>query len=152
MIVRDAKAADLEQIRAMFRLYAAELAVDLTFQNFEPEVLSLPGDYAPPRGALLVAELDRFVAGCVALREWAGGISEMKRLFVHPDARGKQVGRRLAAVIVERARELGYRSIRLDVLPQSQRAIELYQRMGFREIDPYRHNPVAGARYLELDL
>lgn len=152
MIIRPAAPADLPEIRRMFREYAEWVAVDLSFQNFEDELSGLPGNYAPPSGCLLIAEMDGRAAGCVALRAFDGGVCEMKRLFVRDGFRGSGLGRRLALAILEEARQIGYRSIRLDTLPQMGAAHELYRSLGFREIDPYRYNPVPGTRFLELEI
>lgn len=152
MEIRDATPSDIDQVRALFRLYEAELAVDLSFQNFEQELRDLPGEYSAPHGALLVAAADAAVEGCAALRRWSEGTAEMKRLFIRREARGSGRGRLLVDAIVTRARDLGYRTLRLDVLPHSVEAIALYLRLGFTEIEPYRHNPVSGARYFELSL
>ena len=152
MIIRPAAPADLPEIRRMFREYADWVAVDLSFQNFEDELSGLPGNYAPPGGCLLIAEMDGRAAGCVALRAFDGAVCEMKRLFVRDGFRGSGLGRRLALAILDEARQIGYRRIRLDTLPQMGAAHELYRSLGFREIDPYRYNPVPGTRYLELKI
>ena len=143
---------DLSQVRALLREYEVELGIDLCFQGFEQEVASLPGDYAPPRGALLVAEVDGAIAGCVALRPLDGEACEMKRLYARPAFRGRAVGRALAEAIIAEARRIGYRHMRLDTLPVMTEAQGLYVRLGFTDIAPYRDNPVPGARYMELDL
>ncbi|MGA3190370.1 MAG: GNAT family N-acetyltransferase [Bryobacteraceae bacterium] len=148
MTIRLAAHADLDEIRAMLREYAAWLEVDLCFQNFEQELAELPGDYAPPRGRLLVAE----GAGCVALRSIDDEICEMKRLYVRPEQRGSGLGRRLVLAIMEEARSIGYRRIRLDTMPKMDGAQKLYASLGFRDIAAYRYNPEPGARFLELEL
>jgi len=132
----------------MLREYAAWLEVDLRFQNFEEELAALPGDYAAPRGRLLIAE----DAGCVALRPIDEETCEMKRLYVRPEHRGSGLGRRLILAIMEEARAIGYARMRLDTMPKMDSAQRLYASLGFRDIPAYRYNPEPGARFLEADL
>jgi ribosomal protein S18 acetylase RimI-like enzyme len=138
--------------RAMFEEYAKTLGVDLCFQNFAQELATLPGDYAPPTGALLLAWIEGNAVGCVALRRLDEECCEMKRLYVRPEARGYRLGSLLAESILAVGRESGYRRMRLDTLPSMQTAIGLYHSLGFREISPYRNNPVPGALYMEKEL
>lgn len=144
---------DVSVVRALFEEYQAALGVDLCFQGFDQELAGLPGDYAPPAGRLLLArDGEGRPAGCAALRGVGGEASEMKRLYVVPDYRGIGLGRALAEAVIAEARAIGYRSICLDTLPQMVEAAVLYESLGFREIEPYTANPVAGARFLELEL
>lgn len=144
--------ADIETVRALFREYQAQLGVDLCFQSFEQELAALPGDYAPPAGRLLLARWNGAVAGCIALRSLGEGNCEMKRLFVRPAFHGKRIGWELVQRIVAEARDARYQRMRLDTLPQMQKAQQLYEALGFRDIAPYRANPIAGARYMEKAL
>lgn len=144
--------ADLEVVRALFREYASGLDVDLEFQGFGHELATLPGKYAEPAGRLLLAWSGALPVGCVALRPLAGKACEMKRLYVRPQARGRQLGRQLAERICREAREAGYSRICLDTLPTMSRALALYESLGFVPIEPYVFNPVPGTKYLALDL
>ena len=146
---------DVEVVRELFREYADGLGIDLSFQGFEEEVRSLPGGYAPPQGALLLAKGEAGAPkalGCVAVRRLDAETAEMKRLYLRPDARGRGLGRLLAEAALAEARRLGYRRLRLDTLPGMEAAQGIYRELGFREIAAYRANPVPGARFLEIDL
>jgi ribosomal protein S18 acetylase RimI-like enzyme len=151
-IVQATSADEVAQARTLFQDYAASLDIDLSFQNFEQELASLPGDYAPPEGRLLLALHGHEVAGCVALRKLERGVAEMKRLYVRPTLQGKGIGRQLTLAVIGQAREIGYRRIRLDTLPSMKQAIALYHSLGFVEIEPYTHNPIAGTLFMELRL
>ena len=151
-IVQAESPADVDQARKLFLEYAASLGVDLCFQNFDQELRSLPGEYAPPSGRLLLAWADGELAGCVALRKIDPAACEMKRLYVPPRFRAQGLGRVLATAAIDHARALGYRVMRLDTLPSMRQAIRLYQSLSFRPIAPYRANPVPGALFMELDL
>ncbi len=143
----------IAQARTLFLEYAQSLGMNLCFQNFEQELASLPGHYAPPDGRLLLAEYDGQLAGCVALHKWEEGVCEMKRLYLRPSFRGKGLGRVIAETILAQARNMGYQSIRLDTIePIMKDAVEMYRKLGFREIAPYRPNPIAGAMYMERQL
>jgi GNAT superfamily N-acetyltransferase len=144
--------ADLDEVRRLFREYADGLGVDLCFQGFEGELAGLPGDYAQPTGTLVIARVDGAPAGCVAAHRWEADSCEMKRLYVRSAFRGSGCGRALVEHVLGWARAGGYRRVVLDTLPSMGDAQRMYARYGFREIAPYRANPVPGARYLALDL
>jgi len=150
--VRAAAADDLPEVRRLLREYASALPFALDFQDFDDEVATLPGRYAPPGGTLLVACLDGRVVGCVGVRALDDATCEMKRLYVGESARGSGLGRVLAEASIAEARRLGHRRMRLDTVPGMEAAQALYERLGFRDIAPYTANPVPGARFLELEL
>ena len=148
--------ADLLQTKDIFLAYAKAINIDLCFQDFDTELANLPGDYSPPRGALLLAWVDQKLAGCCAMRpidssDYANA-AEMKRLFVRPEFRGLGLGRQLAESIIDAARMSGYDSVLLDTLDDMEIARAMYEDLGFKEIPPYYHNPLAGAHYLKVDL
>jgi putative acetyltransferase len=148
--------AQLAATRLIFREYADQLGVDLCFQNFEGELADLPGEYDEPEGTLLLALVDGEVAGCCALRALDAvdypNSSEMKRLYVRKPFRRFGLGRQLAEAILDAARVAGYHSVLLDTLDDMESARALYAELGFAEIPPYYHNPIAGAHYLKVDL
>ncbi|UCF34565.1 MAG: GNAT family N-acetyltransferase [Phycisphaerales bacterium] len=139
-------------IRMLFQEYADWLGFDLCFQDFDRELAGLPGDYAPPGGRLYLAAVDQAIAGCVGLRPLKPGVCEMKRLYVRPPFRGRGLGRMMAEKVIDDAREIGYERMRLDTLSWMTEALRLYESLGFVYIEPYRHNPIEEARYLELIL
>ena len=141
-------AIDVAIARELFVEYRRSLGVDLSFQDFDREVATLPGDYDP----ILVAHWNSEPAGCVALHRIEKELCEMKRLFVRPAFRGHAIGRTLAERIIAEARHRGFARMRLDTLPTMRQATALYQSLGFVEIPPYRFNPIEGSRFMELDL
>lgn len=144
---------DVARARALFHEYHEWLGINLCFQNFDKEVAELPGAYAPPEGRLLLARDGEHVAGCVALRKLEDGVCEMKRLYVRPQFQGSGLGGALTRTIIDTAREIGYRSMRLDTLPgKMDPAIAMYRKLGFTEIQPYYHNPVKEALFMEFVL
>jgi GNAT superfamily N-acetyltransferase len=136
--------SDLAAAASLFRQYAASLPVDLNAQGFADEIAHLPGPYAPPDGALLVAHKDSEVLGCIAFKRLAPGVAEIKRLYVVQQGRGLGVGKALVAAILEEAERLGYREIKLDTLPHMVQAIALYRSCGFAPIAPYGSFPYPG--------
>ena len=145
----------IDAAREIFLDYARSLSIDLC-QNFEAELATLPGDYAPPEGRLLLAWVDHELAGCGALRGLAdtdyANACEMKRLYVRPGFRGFGLGRMLAQSLLDEARSAGYSVMLLDTLDEMEAARELYASLGFDEIPPYYFNPIAGAHYLKAEL
>ncbi|PLX99078.1 MAG: GNAT family N-acetyltransferase [Desulfuromonas sp.] len=152
MIVDVETPEQLAAARQIFRDYAASLDIDLEFQGFSSEVAALPGEYAPPTGALLLAVEEGECLGCVALRKLEEGVCEMKRLYVAEAGRGHGLGLKLAEAIIVRACELGYDKMRLDTLATMTEARALYASLGFRPVEPYCHNPLPGAEFYELEL
>jgi len=152
MIIKVETDEQLKQARSLFEEYAESLGIDLSFQNFADELANLPGDYAPPSGCLLLVVHEGQAAGCIALRKISGDICEMKRLFVRDGYRGHGFGRMLVQMIIGEARRLGYKQMRLDTLPSMIEARALYRSFGFREIEPYRYNPIPGTSFMQLAL
>ncbi len=148
--------SDLAMARTLFLEYQQSLGIDLCFQNFDQELASLPGDYAEPLGGLLVAQVDAQPAGCCAFRPLLGSdypnACEMKRLYVRRMFRGFGLGRQLVERTLMLARQAGYDHILLDTLDDMEAARALYLELGFTEVAPYYHNPLAGAHYLKADL
>jgi putative acetyltransferase len=146
-------ASQISHTRELFLEYAQSLGFSLCFQSFDQELAGLPGEYASPDGRLLLAEYEGELIGCVALHRLAPGICEMKRLYLRPKFRGKGLGRALAEAVIAEARGIGYQRMRLDTVePMMKSAVALYRLLGFKEIAPYRPNPIAGAMYMEREL
>jgi GNAT superfamily N-acetyltransferase len=145
-------AAAAQACRELFVEYQQGLGVSLCFQGFDRELATLPGDYARPRGRLLLARIAGEPAGCAALRPLAGNEAEMKRLFVRPAYRGMGIGRTLVECVIDEARGLGYAMLRLDTLPGMNAAQALYAELGFLATAPYNDHPIEGTRFMALDL
>lgn len=143
---------DFEVIRKLFCEYAAELDFDLCFQNFDSELDNLPNHYLAAGGVVLLSEVDAMPVGCVGMRVVGPKTCEMKRLFVKPVYRRAGIGRALAIAIIDEARSRGFQTMLLDTLPQMREAIALYRALGFRDVQPYYHNPICGAIFMELSL
>jgi len=143
---------EIQQVKFLLSEYASSLDFDLSFQNFEHELATLPGEYSPPTGAILLAYYEGTAAGCVVMRKLGEDVCEMKRLYVRQAFRGKKIGKALCVAIIEEARKRRYLRMRLDTLPSMKEAIQLYRSLGFKETRPYRYNPRAGAMFLQLVL
>lgn len=143
---------DVARARELVEEYAASLEFALDFQDFEKELAEFPGEYGPPAGVILLAELGGEAVGCVCLRRFSRGVCEMKRLYVAPSARGSGVGRTLTEALLDEGRRLAYTRMRLDTVVAMGAANALYRSLGFREIEPYRVNPLDGATFFERDL
>lgn len=142
----------MEDIKILFNEYVSSLGVDLTFQNYAEELSALPGKYAKPLGRLYIAYAEDFPAGCIALRPFDEKRCEMKRLYVRSQFRSLKIGKMLSEKIILEAREIGYDSLLLDTLSSMEKAFALYKRLGFKEIEPYYANPLAGTYFLCLKL
>jgi putative acetyltransferase len=155
-LIHASSASHLASIAELFQEYADSLSIDLSFQDFAHELANLPGVYAAPRGCLLLALADGQVAGCCALRPIdevdEPNASEMKRLYVRPAFRRFGLGRMLVEATLDAGRRLGYAAILLDTLDEMEAARTLYEDLGFEEVAPYYHNPIAGAHYLRVML
>ena len=146
--IRAAEAGDVPEVRVMLKEYVDWIGLDLAFQEIDAELDCLPGDYAPPLGALLVASDGTLLVGMIGLRPIDDRICEMKRLFVRPEARGRGLARQLIDSILAEARRLKYQEIRLDTLPMMGDAQNLYVAMGFADIEAYYDTPIAGTRFM----
>ncbi|HVE40871.1 MAG TPA: GNAT family N-acetyltransferase [Planctomycetota bacterium] len=151
-IVRAQSSAEIEAVRGLIAEYVEWLGIDLSYQSFPQEFAALPWRYAPPRGELLLALEGGEPAGCVALKPIDADSGEFKRFFVRPRFRGRGIGLDLGRAIVDRAREIGYRRMRLDTLPSMCAAVAVYRALGFRPIPAYHDTPVTGTLFMELDL
>lgn len=151
-IVEATNAEDYAAAKALIEEYAAALCVDLCFQNFSEEIANLPRFYGLPQGCLLLARINKELVGCVAVRNQGGGICEMKRLYVKPNYRRADFGRRLAESAIHITQKLGYSRMVLDTLPSMAEAQSLYESLGFREVEGYYRNPLEGVRYLAREL
>ena len=144
--------SDILAVRQLFEQYAASLAIDLSFQHFDRELVSLPGAYAPPRGALFLFHADGSAAGCIGLRPFSDSVGEIKRLYVIPAFRGRGLSRSLVAAAIAAARRIGYTTLVLDTLSSMQAAIALYQSFGFVRTNAYYANPLPNVLYFRASL
>jgi ribosomal protein S18 acetylase RimI-like enzyme len=143
---------DHATVEALFREYIASLTEDISFQNPDDELATLPGKYARPGGVVLIARDGAEAAGAIAYRMFEPGVAEMKRLYVRPAYRGRSLGRELASELIDDARARGYRTIMLDTLESMSAARTLYRDLGFVPVEPYYDNPLPGVMYMALDL
>lgn len=143
---------DFEQGKRLFIQYIQSLDFELTFQDVDRELQRLAVEYNHPTGVLLLAYDGEKAIACAGVRKIDTAIAELKRMFVDPAYRGRQLGQQLLQMVLEETGRLGYRSIRLDTVPHMRSAIQLYQSFGFREIEPYRFNPIPGALFMEKEL
>ena len=153
MIISAQTPDQIKEIRRLFREYERWLGLDLCFQNFEQELANLPGKYAEPTGRLFLIRVENKAAGCIALRKIDDEVCEMKRLYVRENFRGSNFGKQLIERLIKDAKEIGYKKMRLDTLPEKMpRAVKLYKSYGFRQIEPYYDNPYREALFMELNL
>ena len=150
--IRPARPTDIPDVRQMLEEYVRWIGLDLAFQEIEEELAGLPGEYAPPRGTLFVAEDNGRLIGMIGVRSFEGAICEMKRLYVRPEARGRGLAKQLIAAALDEARRLRYSEIRLDTLPMMGDAQSLYVALGFADIPPYYDTPIAGTRFMSKRL
>lgn len=144
---------DYKTAIALFKEYAAQLGVDLSFQKFDQEILEIEQQYSRPSGVLFIAyDLDKKPMGCFGIRQFEDSICELKRMYLKQELRGKGIGKILLEKAIEVGKELKYDSMRLDTLPSMASAIGLYQKVGFYEIEPYRFNPIEGTKFFEIQL
>ena len=143
---------DRATVEALFGEYVSSLAEDISFQNVDDELATLPGKYARPGGVVLIARDGDEAAGAVAYRMVEPGVCEMKRLYVRPAFRGRDIGRELANELIEDARARGYRTMLLDTLASMSSARALYRDLGFVAVAPYYDNPLPGVAYMALEL
>lgn len=152
-IVPAESTGQLDAVRKLLLEYWENRNLEMYVFNFDQELAGLPGAYAPPDGRLFLAQWENEPAGCVALRKLESDVCEMKRLYLSPKLRGKGVGKILAEFIIQQARNIGYKKMRLDTIQSNmQEAIALYRQLGFTEIAPYRVNPLPGVVFMELTL
>jgi ribosomal protein S18 acetylase RimI-like enzyme len=148
---------NLELVRVLLEEYLASREFEDSIfpqevQAFQKQLSELPAEFAVPSGCLFLAMYGKLPAGCVGLRDLGNGICEMKRLYVRPEFRGLKIGRKLMESIIAEARRMGYSAIRGDTIPSMQAAQVLYASLGFKEIGPYRYNPIEGVKFMELKL
>ena len=137
---------------ALFKEYAAQIDIDLSFQNFAQELKTIDTQYGPPFGCLILVYHEKDVIGCFGIRRLDPAIGELKRMFIRPQFRNQGIGKIMLQKAIKMGTELGYKKLRLDTLPSMKAATNLYQSLGFYEIEAYRDNPFRGAKYFQKDL
>ena len=143
---------DYEIAKNLFREYADELEINLDFQDFDEELVSIKQQYKKPNGGIIILKFDNKACGCVGIRRFENNICELKRMFIRYIYRGKGFGRLLLCNAIEMAKSLKYNKIRLDTLPTMDKASYIYKKAGFNEIESYRYNPVPGTKFFELNI
>lgn len=136
----------------LFKEYADQIDTDLSFQNFEEEMENIEHQYSKPWGTLYLIRQKEELAGCFAIRKFESTVCELKRMYLREKVRGGGLGKTMLLRAIEAARSMQYQRMRLDTLPTMKPAIELYQKIGFYEIDAYRFNPIVGSKFFEIDL
>jgi len=135
----------------LFKEYHAAIDIDLEFQNFSQEIKDIQTQYARPEGAVFLAfNNENTPVGCVGVRKLNETSCELKRMYLKSASRGLGIGKLMLEKSIALGKELGYQKMRLDTLQTMHAAIGLYQKLGFYEIDPYRFNPLEGAKYFEI--
>ncbi len=143
---------DFQLAVGLFKEYADQIEVDLSFQKFDEEMANIEHQYSKPWGVLYLIYYREKLAGCFAIRKFESTICELKRMYLKESVRGSGLGKAMLLQSIEAAKSMQYQKMRLDTLPSMKLAIELYQKVGFYEIDPYRFNPIAGSKFFEIDL
>ncbi len=143
---------DFELAKNLMREYAATIGVDLTFQDFENECNNVAIRYAKPDGAFVIAHHNDHPIGCFGIQKIDSRTCELKRMYLRREVRGQGLGEKLLTTAIQTAAALNYQFMRLDTLPSMTSAIRLYQKLGFKEIEPYRFNPIEGSKFMEIDL
>lgn len=113
-----------------------------------------PDEFTAPDGAFLIAYVDGSPIGCGGLRQHSPGVGEIKRMYVEPGARKLGIGRAILRALEQRARELGYPSLRLETGARQPEAISLYESEGYLPIEPYgfyRDSPLSRCFEKQLD-
>jgi putative acetyltransferase len=143
---------DTALIQSLWQEYQQQLGIDLAFQAFDAELAGLPGRYARPAGDLVICRVDGEASGCISWYPMENNICEIKRLYVKPDFRGQDIGRRLMSYAIDKITQYGYDAVRLDSLQRLESAKKLYESFDFQPIPPYNHNPLPDVYYMELKL